>query len=97
MAFSSHTAADRGAGYACLRTATSTIRTSFAVAQPNGQQSAILHISPPKRQSSVLQNISQCQCSVVYDSHTVAVGQSFGPLREGIRSHPSRISQLWVK
>ena len=26
-----------------------------------------------------------------------AVGRSFGPIREGRRSRPSRVSQLWVK
>ena len=51
VAFKSHADADKGAGHSCLMTATSTIRTSFAVARPNGQQSAILHVSSPKCQS----------------------------------------------
>ena len=51
VAFKSHTTADKGAGHSCSRTVTSTIRTSFAVARPNGQQSAILRVSPPKCQS----------------------------------------------
>ena len=51
VAFKSHADADKGAGHSCLMTATSTIRTSFAVARPNGQQSAILHVISPKCQS----------------------------------------------
>ena len=51
LAFKPHTDADEGARHFSLRTAKSTIRISFAVARPNGQQSAILHVSSPKCQS----------------------------------------------
>ena len=48
MAYLSSTAADNGAGHAMTR-ATSTITLSFAVAQPNDQESAILRLSLPQR------------------------------------------------
>ena len=51
VAFKSHTDADEGARHFSSRTAKSTIRISFAVARPNGQQSASLHVCPPKCQS----------------------------------------------
>ena len=43
-----------------------------------------------------LESISGLESSSVI-TEPRAVGRSFGPIREGRRSRPSRVSQLWVK